>query len=500
MKFYYKIAPALIGVTIALVQTQAAVALSSTEVNNIAKQITVLIQSKKPKYGSGVIIKKQGNTYTVLTAAHVVEVKDNYEITTPDGKSYAVNYNSVKLLPNDVDLAVVQFTSTQNYTVAKIGNSDASKEGTIAYVAGFPAPTYAINQSIYTFSNGTITANASKPLRKGYALVYSDNTSEGMSGGAVLNEKGELIGVHGEADKDKEQIKTGFNLGIPINTFLRLSAKAGIDVGVAVPNAPVATAPKADDFFIQARDKYNKGDYKGAIAVLNQAIKINPKYAQAYIGRGIARNLLGDNQGAIADFNTAIKINPNDVYAYGSRGNARRQLGDLQGAIADFNSALKINPNLVDVYGMRGIARAQLGDNQGAIADFNSAIKINPNDANAYGNRGIARAQLGDKQGAIADFNSAIKINPNDAQAYSARGIARVQLGDHQGAIADFNSALKIDPNLAIAYSTRGIARAQLGDKQGGIADLQKAADLFRQQGNTQWYQKTLEVIRYYQQ
>jgi hypothetical protein len=44
MKFYDQLAPVLIGVTIALVQTQAAVALSPTEVNQIAKQITVLIQ------------------------------------------------------------------------------------------------------------------------------------------------------------------------------------------------------------------------------------------------------------------------------------------------------------------------------------------------------------------------------------------------------------------------------------------------------------------------
>ncbi|WP_258001396.1 serine protease [Fischerella thermalis] len=65
----------------------------------------------------------------------------------------------------------------------------ANFEGTTAYVAGFPAPTFAINQPIYIFSDGKITANASKPLRDGYALVYSNNTSEGMSGGAVLNEK-----------------------------------------------------------------------------------------------------------------------------------------------------------------------------------------------------------------------------------------------------------------------------------------------------------------------
>jgi hypothetical protein len=117
-------------------------------------------------------------------------------------------------------------------------------------------------------------ANASKPLRDGYALVYDNNTSEGMSGGAILNEKGELIGVHGRADLDTKEDKTGFNLGIPINTFLRVSAKSGIDVGVSVPNTQVATAPKADDFFIQSLDKYQKG----AVADYNEAIRLNRMY------------------------------------------------------------------------------------------------------------------------------------------------------------------------------------------------------------------------------
>ncbi|BCL34722.1 tetratricopeptide repeat-containing serine protease family protein [Nostoc sp. MS1] len=431
MNFYYQITPAIIGVTIALVQPQAVMALSAGEVNNIAKQITVLIQSKKPRYGSGVIIKKEGNTYTVLTAAHVVEVKDNYEIVTAEGKRYPLDYSSVKQLPG-VDLAVVQFSSNQNYNVAKIGNSDSSSEGTTAYVAGFPAPTFAINQSIYTFSNGTITANASKPLRDGYALVYSNNTSEGMSGGAVLNDQGELIAIHGRADKDAKEIKTGFNLGIPVNTFLRMSAQVGVDTGVSAPNTPVATAPKAADFLLQAVDKYNKEDYQEAIANFTQAIRLNPKYTQAYIGQGIARS--------------------------------------------------------------------RLKDYQGAIADFTQAIRLNPKYTQPYIGRGIARSRLGDYQGAIADYSTAIKINPENVTVYGLRGSIHLKLKDYQRAIADFSSAIKIDPNLAINYSSRGIARGELGDKQGGIADLQKAADLFRQQGNTQWYEKMLEFIRLQQQ
>jgi tetratricopeptide (TPR) repeat protein len=376
MKFSYGLAPALMGITLVLLEIPAAIALSKTQVNEIAKQITVLIRGQKG-YGSGTLVHKAGNTYTVLTAAHVVSVKDDYQILTPNGKSYRVNDKNIKQLQN-VDLAVVQFRSPENYTVAKIGNSESIKEGTTIYIAGFPAPTYALPNPIYTFRSGEVNANASKPLRDGYGLVYISDTSEGMSGGPVLNEKGELVGIHGRASKNKdtEQTNTGFNLGIGINTFLRLSAKIGVNAGVPAFSTQAATAPKADDFFVQALNKYEKGDKQGMLADLNSALKINPNNAAAYNNRGLVRYQLGDMQGALADFNTALKINPNNAAAYNGRGLVRSQLGDKQGALADFNTALKINPNNAAVYLNRGFFRSRLGDKQGGIADIQKGFEL----------------------------------------------------------------------------------------------------------------------------
>ena len=66
----YGVSAALIGATIAIVQTQSAVAQSAEQVNKIAEQITVLIEGQNQ--GSGIIIAREGSTYYVLTAKHVV--------------------------------------------------------------------------------------------------------------------------------------------------------------------------------------------------------------------------------------------------------------------------------------------------------------------------------------------------------------------------------------------------------------------------------------------
>lgn len=541
MNFSNKIPIALIGTiaTIVIAQPTAVFAISADEVGKIAKSITVLIDSKNP--GSGIIIKRNGNTYTVLTARHVFkDAEAKYEIVTPDNQRYLLNYSSVKKLPN-IDLAVVEFTSTQTYSVAKIGNSDLATEGKAAYVAGFPKTSAAINTSIYNFTDGRITANASKPINDdGYALVYSNNTLPGMSGGPVLNENGEVVGIHGRADtraaesssinQNIQIAKTGFNLGIPINTSLRLLASSQVDLGVKVPTAPVATGPKADDFYIQGVNRFYQGDFQGAIAAYNRAIQLNPNYAAAYFNRaetllnsedskraledlnqglrispnnveallirGSARQQLGDDQGATDDWNQVVRINPRYATDYSTRGRARFSLNDYRGAIEDFNQALKIVPNTPFTYILRSMAYKNLQDYQSAITDCNQALQINPNFVLAYYTRAGVYFDSRDYQSAIADYDRALRINPNLARAYSARGYARYKLGNYQGAITDYSQALRINPNYADNLYYRAIARSDLGDKQGALSDYQKAAELYQQQGKKYDYQEAINKIR----
>ncbi|KOP25116.1 hypothetical protein AMR41_17015, partial [Hapalosiphon sp. MRB220] len=406
MRYFYNLPPLLIGASIVLVQSHVAVALSPQEIENKGREITVQIfDSENPfSSGSGIIIKHSGNTYTVLTAYHVVKDSKKYQITTPDQQNYAVS--KVKQLQG-LDLAIVEFSSNKPYNIAKIGNSDQATASTTVYVAGFPARTAAISNSYFSFNKGQVNANGAAQ-RDGYNFIYDNDTLKGMSGGPVLNEQGEVVGIHGRADEqeisEKSQNKVITGIGTTMYSAVRQLLAVGIDMGVRPPNVNVAAAPKADDFYIKGNEKYDQKDFKGAIADYTEAIRLNPTYAYAYLDRGNARDELGDKQGALADYTQAIKINPRYFQAYYNRGNVRDDLEDKQGAIADYTQAIKINPNYAYAYNNRGYARDDLEDYQGAIADYTQAIKINPNYDKAYYNRGISRRKSGDYQAAIADY------------------------------------------------------------------------------------------------
>ncbi|MEB3151352.1 MAG: tetratricopeptide repeat-containing serine protease family protein, partial [Sphaerospermopsis sp.] len=300
----------------------------SKEIDAIAEKITVLIDNGKYN-GSGTLIKKDGNTYSVLTAFHNFRDQNlRYTIVTPDGQRYPINVQNIKPLGTAVDLTVVQFSSNRSYQIAKLGNSDVVQRRDNVYVGGFRPPTGNVPTPLYDCFNGEVSANAKQvTVDGGYNLVYTNQTVKGMSGGPVLNQQGEVIGIHGRGDEFENRNLNRY-AGVPINTFIRLST--------GVTAKPPTVRLNVDDYFALGLDKQNKGDNRGAIVAYTEAIKINPNDALAYYNRGIARDDLGDKQGAIDDYNQAIKINPNYANAYNNRGIVRNDLGDKQGAIDDF--------------------------------------------------------------------------------------------------------------------------------------------------------------------
>ncbi len=174
--------------------------LSTTQIEQIAKKITVKVITDDGG-GSGVIIKKEGTTYTILTNEHVISDGKKYSIETNDGKVYTARLVPIFFQGND--LALLEFTSDSQYKVADLSsaaNINPQEKLTKVYVSGFPFRDSSSSNRDFIFRGGErgfITDILSKPLKKGYTIGYTNEIEKGMSGGAILNEQGKLIGVNG---------------------------------------------------------------------------------------------------------------------------------------------------------------------------------------------------------------------------------------------------------------------------------------------------------------
>lgn len=175
--------------------------------------------------GSGIIVGKTDTELLVVTNNHVVEGTDSMEVEFTDGTKASA---SIKGADSDNDVAVVAVKlsdisedTLSKISIANIGNSDDVKVGqgvvaignalgygqsvTVGYIS-------ALNREVKT-EDGT-----SRDLLQTDAAI-----NPGNSGGALLNMKGEVIGIN--SAKYSDTAVEGMGYAIPISTVKDLIAE-----------------------------------------------------------------------------------------------------------------------------------------------------------------------------------------------------------------------------------------------------------------------------------
>ena len=143
------------------------------------------------------------------------------------------------------------------------------------------------------------------------------------------------------------------------------------------PDPPQTDEPRADNIAAIAHyetgEAYlNEGDWETALDEFNQAIQIDPEYAEAYSSRGLIQEFLGNFEAAIEDYDQAIALDPQNAEAYYNRGNTWFVLGEYEVAIEDYSMVIALDPQSSDAYYNRGIAHDIRGRYEMAIEDFRS--------------------------------------------------------------------------------------------------------------------------------
>jgi tetratricopeptide (TPR) repeat protein/S1-C subfamily serine protease len=473
--------------------------------NTKARQMTVRIETGSEN-GSGVIVARQGRTYYVLTAKHVVrDPKTNQQYPTPQIVTYdqdrRIATNTV--VAEGVDLAVVRFESSNNYPVARLGEY-SQNDNDLAFVGGFPARLninsplwqWQLNPGfIYDREQGKFQTQNNQSFSGGYDLIYSSISYGGMSGGPVFDTAGNVIGIHGSAESANLN-----SLGISIQTFTGLAAKLQVAPNLLniVKNNPDELNTEDRKNVFATMDNISEpqvgDDGKRWLAYANQLTRIHESGKSiAAFDRAISKGeiLLGNNgkswslrnigkyQLAEIAMSKAIAIVPVSkraeyYYLWKDLSMILKRLGKYDAALKSIDLAISLESNDLTLLYEKGRILSDAGQHKNSVAIYDLIIRKQP-EAPAYNNRGVAKSDLGNKQDAISDFNRAISINPKYVQAYINRGIVKADLEKKQEAITDYDRAILINPKYANAYFNRGKTKFDLGRKQEAIIDYDRA-------------------------
>lgn len=90
----------------------------------------------------------------------------------------------------------------------------------------------------------------------------------------------------------------------------------------------------------------DRGDYHHAISHFDQAIDLDPNFAEAYNQRSIAYYFLDDYPAALADADAAIRRMPCHFGAWSGKGHCHAHLGQMRDALEAYRKAVQINPHL----------------------------------------------------------------------------------------------------------------------------------------------------------
>lgn len=254
-----------------------------------------------------------------------------------------------------------------------------------------------------------------------------------------------------------------------------------------------------------------------AIKDYSSAIRINPKYREAYWSRAIVYGAMKNIPASISDYKKALALTPagdnvNQATLYCNIAASEGVIGQVDSALAHDSTAIKINPQYARAYNLRGhlyasinkypeaityytraidnykdddaklvsywyvdLADAKSANQQlkDAINDYSLALKLDPDNGVAYWNRGGAYHRHQDYQLAANDYSKAMNYYKDDKENLSKLYIDRASNEIGQSllapAIKDDSTAITLDPSNRAAYFDLADAYTQNGDYQKGI-------------------------------
>lgn len=242
-------------------------------------------------------------------------------------------------------------------------------------------------------------------------------------------------------------------------------------------NEAIRRFPQAGELYYFLGVSYQaEGKFQEALVEWKKAAEIKPESSTAHYVKAV-ENLAQQNiQGAIEEFNKSIKIKPENAYAHNTLGILFFQTGKTEEAKKEFEAAIKYKPNYVEAYMNIAYMYEKTGNMEEAIKYFKLATVKNPYSYKGLAKMGAIYFRLGRYFDAESCFLRALRLQPLNPEVHSSLAFTYSKQNKNDQAVQEFETALSINPNLIDALYAMGLIYKASNNPQ----HKQRAIDLFQ--------------------
>lgn len=326
---------------------------------------------------------------------------------------------------------------------------------------------------------GNIILSSSRPNEETYGDDFSSSLIE------CLRANDGLVPLSMAFAKAKEmtEYKTShFSKGGKKQSPVLKSNWTGNDLVIGVPPAEqVSGIPSGVNAFLSAEAHYIKANtavvnnkMDDAIKEYEEALKIDPTYADVLSDYGTVMGYKGRWDLAADLFRRACEAKPNDaLFAY-NYALALRKLNQPEEYLKQMSLAYRLNPKDRGVLIALSDASSKMGDTTGSIRYLQEALTLYPENADLHNSMSVALFKAGALPQAIDHARQAVSLNPKLTSARINLGSTLLKDGDLKGAADAYREAANISPSDPEAHFGLSRALEKLGDKPGAKTELSK--------------------------
>ncbi len=280
---------------------------------------------------------------------------------------------------------------------------------------------------------------------------------------------------------------------------ISMAYSSKFDYATALTYVKKAIAIKPEAFMYNNAGMYsmNLDQLNEALNYYTKALDMNPRLADAMVGKGYVLTQLGQYTEAMAMYKKATDINPRVDNVNLFRGMTYYMMEDYEAALDDLKKQPQNkNPELMAaIYFVRAEIEHKLGILDSAKVDYERSLDLNTNDTDTWASYGYLLWDIQQVDQAAEAFTKALSLNNKNFEALLYFALLEGERENYLKAIHWMAGAIELEPEMADLYFYRGLWFMEKDEQlPNAVTDFEKAIQL-EVNNSLSWY--NLALVHY---